>query len=88
MLPLILPKNPQINIDLFFILCIFSTPAYAGGHTLIAASHHPGGKTIATLIIPPPKYSQALLPIVLTDVSPTCFFEHGLNQGFGITGSQ
>jgi hypothetical protein len=25
---------------------------------------------------------------VLTDVSPTCFFEHGLNQGFGITGSQ
>ncbi len=28
---------------------------------------------ITTLIIPPPKYSLALLPIVLTDVSPTCF---------------
>jgi hypothetical protein len=33
----------------------------------------PNPKTIATLIIPPPKYSQALLRIVLTDVSPTCF---------------
>jgi len=63
-------------------------PGLRGGHTLIAACHHPEGKTITTLIIPPPKYSQALLHIVLTDVSPTCFFEHGLNQGFGITGSQ
>jgi hypothetical protein len=31
MLPLILPKNPKLNIDLFFILCIYSTPAYAEG---------------------------------------------------------
>ena len=47
-----------------------------------------GMKTIAILIIPLTPLYPGTFRIVLTDVSPTCFFKHGLNQGFGITGSQ
>jgi len=43
-------------------------------------------KTIATLIIPPPKYNQALLHIVLTDVSPTCFTGTASTKALGLQG--
>jgi hypothetical protein len=43
-------------------------------------------KTIATLIIPPPKYSQALLINVLTDVSPTCYQSTASTKALGLQG--
>ena len=44
-------------------------------------------KTITTLIIPPPKYNQALL-YCADRCKSDVLHRHGLNQGFGITGSQ